>query len=58
MLSKCQVKKLGFWRLRDLLKSGKQIKVFGTFYLTDLTTIRSGKGKKCWKNIGETRNDK
>ena len=54
MLSKCQVKKLGFWGLRDLLKSGKQIKVFGTFYLTDLTTIRSGKGKKVlkeyWRN--------
>ena len=52
MLSKCQVKKLGFWRLRDLLKSGKQMKVFGTF---NLTTIRSEKKRKkvlkeYWRN--------
>ena len=47
MLLKWQVKKLGFQRLRDLLNSGMQEKVFETFYRT---TIRSGKKrkKKCW----------
>ena len=47
MLLKWQVKKLGFQRLRDLLNSGMQEKVFETFYWT---TIRSGKKreKKCW----------
>ena len=47
MLLKWQVKKLGFQRLRDLLNSGIQKKVFGTFYQT---TIRSGKKRK--KSVG------
>ena len=56
MLSKWQVKKLGFQRLRDLLNSGMKKKVFGTFYRT---TIRSGKKwNKLWRNVGKTRNDK
>ena len=47
MLLKWQVKKLGFQRLWDLLSSGMQKKVFGTFYPT---TIRSGKKRK--KSVG------
>ena len=52
MLLKWQVKKLGPQRPRDLLNSGMQKKVFGTFYRT---TIRSGKKGKnvsveCRKN--------
>ena len=52
MLLKWQVKKLGFQRLRDLLNSGMQKKVFGKFYRP---TIRSGKKSKkvleeCRKN--------
>ena len=43
MLLKWQVKKLGFQRLKDLLSSGIQKKVFGTFYRR---TIRSGKKRK------------
>ena len=48
MLLKWQVKKLGFQRLRDLLNSGMQKKVFEIFYPT---TIRSGKKRK--KNVEE-----
>ena len=47
MLLKWQVKKLGFQRLRNVLNSGMQKKVFGTFYRT---TIRSGKKRK--KSVG------
>ena len=43
MLLKCQVKKLGFQRLRDLLNSSMKKKVFGTFFRT---TIMSAKKRK------------
>ena len=48
-------KKLGF-QLRDLMNSGMKKKVFGTFYRT--TEDQARKGKKVWKNVGKTRNDK
>ena len=47
MLLKCQVKKLRFQKLRDLLNSGMKKKVFEMFYRT---TIRSGKERK--KSVG------
>ena len=47
MLLKWQVKKQGFQRLRDLLNSGMQKKVFETFYRTN---IRSGKKRN--KSVG------
>ena len=56
MLLKLPLKKLGFQRLRDLMNSGTRKEVFGTFYRT--TTRSDKKRKKCWKNIGKTRNDK
>ena len=56
MLLKWQVKKLGFQRLKDLLNSASKKKVFETFYQTAIRSAR--KGKKCWKNVGKTRNDK
>ena len=52
-------KKLGFQTLRDLLNSGMQKKVFGTFYRT---TIRPGKKTKksdgrMWEKLEMTSND-
>ena len=46
MLLKCQVKKLGFQRLRDLLNSSMKKKVFGVFYQTR-------KGKKSVGRMSE-----
>ena len=57
MLLKSQVKKVAFQRLRDLSNSGMEKIVFGTFYPTT-NNIRQEKEKKCWKNVGKTRNDK
>ena len=57
MLLKSQVKKLAFQGLRDLSNSGMEKIVFGTFYPTT-NNIRQEKEKKCWKNVGKTRNDK